>query len=320
VDVKRLLPADALRPRWSSASALVCLGGLVVLVATVGLLGILAEEHGDWAPVGYSALASALALALALWLERSERSVAAGVLATLAVVFFAILVGSAENAFGILDLNLGDYQPTSLLLEALTVGAALVALRRFRAPLLVLPIALTLWIAVADLGSVGSWDAAGEVLSILVGLALIVAGVVVDRAESEPYGFWLHAVGGLALGAGVLALVEGDMPWVLVGMLSLGYVAASYRLARSSYAVLGAIGILATTAYFTLDGFSLLGAFLPFGSGEIEEGLDPWQVAFSFVVAGLVIIALGLVGDRLRSVWRDRDDQRRDRDELAPDA
>ncbi len=107
---------------------------------------------------------------------------------------------------------------------------------------------------------------------------------------------------------------------MLVGALSLGYVAASYRLARSSYAVLGAIGILATTTYFTLDGFSLLGAFLPFGSGEIEEGLDPWQVAFSFVVAGLVIVALGLGGDRLRSVWCDREDQRRDRDELAPDA
>ena len=51
--------------------------------------------------------------------------------------------------------------------------------------------------------------------------------------------------------------------------------------------MLGTIGILATTTYFTLDGFSFLGVFLPFGSGEIEEGLDPWQVALSFVAAGL---------------------------------
>lgn len=304
MDVHRLLPADPLRPRWSSASALVYLGSFVALVATAALLGILGDDHGDWALVGYSALATALALVLALWLEQSGRAVAAGVLATLAVVFFAIFVGSVENAIGILDVDVGDYQPAALLLEALTIAAALVALRRFRAPLLVLPIALTLWIAVADLGSLGSWDAAGEVLSILVGSALVVAAVTVDHAGREPYGFWLHAVGGLALGGGVLALVESNLAWAFVGLLSLAYVAASYLFARSSYAVLGTIGILATTTYFTLDGFSLLGAFLPFGSGEIEQGIDPWQVALSFVAAGLVIVALGLVEDRVTALRR----------------
>src|SRR5918994_153038 len=105
MDVEGLLPADALRPRWSSASALVYLGGFVALLATSVLLGILGDDHGDWALVGYSALASALA-----------------------------------------------------------------AIRRFRAPLLMLPIALTFWIAIADLGSIGSWDDAEEVLAILVGI------------------------------------------------------------------------------------------------------------------------------------------------------
>lgn len=301
--VERLLPADALRPRWSSASALVYLGGVVILLATSALIGVLGDDHGDWALAGYSALATVLALAFAHWLEQSGRAVAAGVLATLAVVFFAIFVGSVENLLGILDVDVGDYQPATLLLEALTIAAALVALRRFRAPLLVLPIALTFWIAVVDLGSLGSWDA-GEVLSILVGAALIVAAVAVDRAGREPYGFWLHAVGGLAFGGGVLALVEGGVGWGFVGLLSLAYVGAAYLLGRSSYAVLGTIGILATTTYFTLDGFSLLGAFLPFGSGEIEEGLDPWQVALSFAVAGLVIVVLGLVEDRVTALRR----------------
>ena len=141
-------------------------------------------------------------------------------------------------------------------------------------------------------------------LSILAGLALIVAGVAVDRAGREPYGCWLHVVGGLAFGGGVLALVEGDVAWAFVGLLSLAYVAAAYLLARSSYAVLGTIGVLVTTTYFTLDGFSVLGQFLPFGSGEIEEGLDPWQVALSFVVAGLLVVVLGLVEDRITALRR----------------
>jgi len=304
MDVERLLPADALRPRWSSATALVYLGGFVILVATLALLGILGDDHGDWALVGYSVLATALGIALALWLERSGRTVAAGLIVTLAVVFFAFFVSSLLSAIGILDADIGDYQPASLVVEALIVAAAVVALQRFRAPLLVLPIALTLWIAVVDLGSLGSWENGGEVLSILAGLALIVVAVAVDRAEREPYGFWLHLVGGIAFGGGVLGVVDSGLAWAFVGLLSLAYVAAAYYLGRSSYAVLGATGILATTTNFSLDGFSLLGSFLPFGSGEIEEGLDPWQVALAFVAAGLVIGALGFMEDRIAALRR----------------
>ena len=304
MEIERLLPADPLRPRWSSATALVYQGGFVVLAATSALLGILGDDHGDWALVGYSALATTVALAFAYRLEQSGRAVSAGVLVTLAVVFFAIFIGSIENAIGILDVDGGDYQAGRPVLEVVTIAAALVALRRFRAPLLVLPVALTLWIAVADLASLGSWDDAGEVLSILVGVTLILAGVAVDRAGREPYALWLHLVGGLALGGGVLALVEGDLAWAFVGLLSLVYVAAAYLLARSSYAVLGTIGILATTTFFTLDGFSVVSAFVPFGSGAVEEGLDPWQVALSFVAVGLLIVALGLLEDRVTAFRR----------------
>ena len=225
MDVERLLPADPVRPRWSSASALVYLGGVVILVATLALISILSDDHGEWTIVGYSALATGLAIALALLLQQSSRPVAAGLVAMLGVVFFAVFVGAFENAIGVLDFDLGDYQVASLLLEVLTIGASLVALQRFRAPLLMLPIAVVLWIIVADIGSIGSWDASSEVLSILAGLALIVAGVAVDRAGRQPYGLWLHVVGGLAFGGGVLALVEGDVAWAFVGLLSLAYVA-----------------------------------------------------------------------------------------------
>lgn len=320
MDLTRLLPADPVRPRWSSASALVYLGAFVVLGATLALLGVLGDLHGNAALVGYSALACVVSIGLALGLQEQDRLVAAGVLATLAVLFFAFFVGSLEHWIGILDADIGDYQPGSLILEASTIAAALVALRRFRAPLLVLPVAVTFWIVLADLGSALSWGSAEESLSVLAGILLMLAGLAVDRARREAYGFWLHAVGGLAFGTGVLSLVEGDLGWVLVGVLSLAYVGIAYRLARSSYAVLGALGILATTTYFTFDAFSIVGSFLPFGSSEVEDGLDPWQIALSFVVAGLLIVLLGLLGDRLRSLWPDRDDQRRDRDELAPEA
>lgn len=305
MDLERLLPAEALKPRWSSAGSLVYIGGFTILFATSALLAILGEEHGDWALVGYSALACAAALGLALALAWSGRAVAAGVLVTLAVVFVGTVIAAVENALGILDADVGDYQPAALPIEVMTIAAALVALRRFRAPLLVLPIALVVWAAIVDLGSLASWDGAGETLSILIGIALVVAGVAVDRAERRPYGFWLHAVGGVALGGGVLGVVGSDLEWALVGVLSLAYVAAAYLLGRSSYAVLGAIGILITTTYFTFDAVGLVGAFLPFGAGPVErEASEPWQVALWFVAVGLGIVGLGLIEDRLTALRR----------------
>lgn len=296
-----MLPADPVRPIWSSASALVYIGSLVALVATLVLLGLLQDAHGDWALVGYAALAAAVALVLALLLDRAGRAVAAGVGATLGVVFLTLLTASLLNALGALDADVGDYQPATLVVEGVTIAAALGALRRYRTPLLVLPAALAFWVAVADLGSLASWDDAGALLSIVAGVALAAAGVVADRSGRAPYGFWLHAVGGLAAGGGVLALVGGDLGWGLVGLLALGYVLLAYGLGRSSYAVLGAVGILITTTYFVVDPLGLIGGFVPFAPvAESEDGLTGWQIALSYVAAGLVIALLGVLA-RLRA-------------------
>ena len=110
--LERLLPADALRPRWSSESALVYIGAVVALVATTSLLGILGEDHGSAALVGFSALTMAAALAIAVALQQVERPVAAGVFATLAVAFFAVVVGSLEDTIGIVDgVGDNDWEP-----------------------------------------------------------------------------------------------------------------------------------------------------------------------------------------------------------------
>jgi hypothetical protein len=300
VEVERLLPADAVRPRWSSASALAYAGGIVCLLATIGLLGIAQDDWGDWALVGGTVLAAAIAFALAVVLDGAARAVAAGVAATLGVVFAGLAVGAFLNAIGLLDADTGDYQPETLLVEATIVGAALLAVRRFRAPLPVLPAALAFWVAVADLSSLGSWDDAGEVLSVAAGCLLAVAGVAADRAGREPFGFWLHAVGGLAAGGG-LAILIGEDAWALTALLGLAFVALAYALGRSSYAVLGAIGILVATTLFAVDPGSFVGGFVPFGVGAPSGGdsLEGWQIALSYLVAGLVLAALGLAGERV---------------------
>lgn len=294
MNVEGVLPADAVRPLWSSASALVYIGGLVTLLATIGLLGIASDGGGDWALFGAAIVACAAALGLALLLESAHRAIAAGVAATLAVVFAAVVAGALLNVIGVLDVELGDYQPAALVVEAVLVAAAIVAIVRFRAPILVLPAALAFWFAVADLASLVSWDDAGELLSVAAGVVLAALGVVVDRAGRAPFGFWLHAVGGLAAGGG-LAVLAGDSAWLLTALIALGFVALAFVLARSSYAVLGAVGILIATTLFAVDPSSIFASF-PFGPPSRGDSFEDWQIALSYLVAGLVIAGIGVAG------------------------
>jgi hypothetical protein len=301
VNVERLLPADPVVPRWSSASALVYIGGAVVLLAANILLGISNDGWGEWALVGTSLLATATALAVAVVLEQAERAIAAGVAALLAVVFAAVVVGAVLNVLGLLDSELGDYQPAALFVAAAVVAGSLAALARFRAPILVLPAVLAFWFAVVDLSRVGSWDEAGEVLSVVAGLLLIADGVVVDRLGRRAYGFWQHAVGGLAAGGG-LALLAGDV-WALTAVIALGFIAAAFMLGRSSYAVLGAVGILIATTLFAVEPRSIVGTFVPFFPPGEASTLEDWQVALAYLVAGLLIAGIGVVG---RLAWPGR--------------
>jgi hypothetical protein len=306
VTLERLLPADVLRPRWSSGNALVYIGGFVVFLAAVALLSILGTQHGTAALAGFSLLATAVAVAFALALHESERPVAAGVVATVAVVFLAAFLGALAMWIGILDEGAGgaDYEPALLPVELLAAAAALAGLRYFRAPLLVLPIAIAFWAAVAELGSLFSWGGASELLSLAAGAVLVAAGCAVDSAGRRPCGFWLHLVGGVAFGGAVLGLAGGDGSWIVVGLVSLGYVAFAYVVDRSAYAVLGAIGALGTTTYFVQDGLGFVTFVLPIPF-DPEGGIDPWQIAFYYVLAGLLILGLGLLGERFA---RRRDD------------
>jgi hypothetical protein len=299
VNAARALPADAVRPLWSSASALVYIGGFVALVATVVLLGISNDSWGEWALVGTAVVATGAALGVALLLQGAERAIAAGVAAMLAVVFAAVVAGALLAALGALEAELGDYQPAALVVELVLIGGALAAVARFRAPIVLLPAALAFWFAVADLSSLGSWDDGGEWLSVAAGAALVLGGTALDRAGRPSYAFWLHAVGGLAVG-GALAVLAGADAWALTAVIALAFVAAAFLLGRSSYAVLGAVGILLATTLFAVEPLAIVGGFVPFVPAGEASTLEGWQVAISYLVAGLLLAGIGVLG---RLAW-----------------
>ena len=120
-------------------------------------------------------------------------------------------------------------------------------------------------------GLLGGGNSATAILALLVGLVFVCVGAAYDGGGHHPYAFWLHVVGGLSVGGGILWFWhEHTWEWLLVLIVSLVYIAVARSLGRSSYAVLGALGLAGTATYFIEKWFSL-GSLVPFFPAEPEE-------------------------------------------------
>lgn len=299
----------AVRAAWTSASFLVYLGALNALLGTVWVLTVLGEDSGDAGFVGWAAVALLAFSALAFGFQRARRPVVAGLFAFCAVVTFGIFVGALENWLGWLSEPEGNlfagFKWDFLLLALLTAAAAAVALRIFRFPLLVAILAFTLWFFVTELVSGGGdWSAA---VTMILGLILLALAIVVDGGPERPYGFWLHVAAAAAIGGGLLYFGhEDDVDWLVIALAGLIFIAVADRLARSSWAVLGAWGILQATTHFAekwggseeFFPFYLLFPIFPFGFGEAfapGEPSHPWTGPLLYVGVGLAFVTIGLL-------------------------
>ena len=298
---------NAVRVPWSSASFLAYLGGLTILFATVTLLSYQADSHGSAGLVLWAFLIFAAVYLAAFTARARGHFVTAGLLAASTVVALIVFLGSILEWFGWLpDTDSGLFEGFRfwlLMLELATVVASAVALQIFRFPLLVLLLAGSIWFFVTDLISGGGdWTA---IVTIAVGLAFLIAAISVDDGPSRPYGFWLHVAAGLTIGGGLVWFFhDSTFDWIVIALVGLGYFALGTRLARSSWVVLGAWGILQTTAYFA-DKWSDVGQFFfpffyvfPFtislegGTGDHPHN---WLGPLVFAFTGAVFMGLGIL-------------------------
>jgi MFS family permease len=313
--VRALIPATAFRAGWSSTAFLFYFGTTVVVIALLFLIEAGNGEGDDFDLFGWATLALAATALTAAFLRRAGHSVLAGLAAFVGLIVFGVWVGAFLDWIGLLPderestfaRSTDDFDGGILLLEVLIVAAGILALCVFRFPLLVLPVAVVLWYGLVDnLSALFSAGTDGQsFLSALVGLLLVTAGVWLDRAGRAPHGLWLHVVGGLAIGVGLLELLDhGTWRWVLLGLVALAFIAAAQALARSSYAVIGAIGILTVGGHFIEEWFSIPAPFpyffFPFYFFYSEgDGNGPeWEGFLAYVVLGLILVALGLVLER----------------------
>jgi hypothetical protein len=280
------------KPRWSSAAFLVYTGGLTVLFAAVGSLSYLSDHYRSDAFVLWSLLVFGVLSAVAHGFRRRGRWVTAGIFAFATVISFGVLVGAFWSWFGWLGSTESPFRGFDLgrlSLVLLTLVAAGRHLRRFRFPMIALIRLVLVWFFVTDLVSGGgSWSA---VVTLVVGLVYLAIG----GGSERPTAFWYHVVSG-ALVAGSLLYWwhANDWNWALVAVAALVYVRIAALTGRSSWAVLGAAGLLAAAVHYTNDwtDFSL--------SSEGPEQPRAWVPFLVFGVTGFFIVALGLIVARRR--------------------
>lgn len=285
----------AVRARWSSASFLHYAGVLVVLAATVSLLSSLSNDYGDFAFVGWSLLVLLVVAALAGAYEAMGMRIVAGLFAVVTWAVFVIFTGAVFvwiHLLGRDDTPIGGFHIGLLLLYLVAFIAGLSLLARYQFPLLVLAAAASAWLFIVDLVSNGgSWTA---VVAIVVGLFFLLVGAGVDRT----YGFWLHVVAGLSIGgAFVYFWHEAWWEWILIAIVSLVFFLFAAALERSSYAVLGAVGLFLVASHFIEDWVGGVSAPFLF---EGEPTDHPWARALLYALFGLILVAFGLWFERRR--------------------
>jgi len=292
---------EALKPRWTTASFLLYAGGFTVLFAAAASLTYLGATYSKAAFPTWSLLVFAVLGALAWIFRRADRWVAAGVFALLAVAAFGVVFASLERWWGWLPpepTSLAGFHPGRLLLALVVLVASLGAIAIFWFPLLGLLACLAAWFLVTDAVSDGGDGAA--IASLFVGVVLLLIGLALDRSPYRLYGFWPHVAAGVAIGTAALVFwhrTDGD--WALIGIGAVVFVAVAAGAGRSSWAVLGAIGLLLAGGHFAEEWAR---PSLDFFDGEETSPSPRWWVPGSvYAFVGFLLVLLGLILD-----WRQR--------------
>jgi hypothetical protein len=289
---------ETIQPRWATWTFLLYAGAFTILGAAFAWLSYFSATSGNAGYVAWALLVFAVLGAKAEWFRRTGHAITAGLFAFAAVAAYVALVGALWTWFGWLSYSsagFGGFHLSRLLAELLWLAATLVALARFRFPLLVSQFTIATWLIVTDLISGGGdWSA---VVTLLVGFCFLGSALLVDLGSTRPYGFWLHLAAGLLIGGSLIFLMHhGTFEWTLIAIASVVYVGLAQLFGRSSWAVLGSLGILLAASEFTLQWTHIRVSLVSPGG----VGGRGWVPPLVFGLAGALLVLLGLLAARRR--------------------
>jgi hypothetical protein len=251
--------ASAVRARFDLVHLLWCAGALIVIGA-MGLFTSLAFARLGGA--GLAAIAAVYAVILAAAGDRLWRRgllVPGGLLITIAVTMAPLFVYGVQDALGWLNVPGRDYHDlyefcrmargSWVPVELATIAAGIVALRSYRFPFLVAPVAVALWALSMDVAPWIFGDPAPDwrlrrLVSVWFGLGTVLVAWAVDLRARGDLGFWLHLFGALAFWGGLTALdTDSEIARLLYCLINVGLVGLGLFLQRRVYVLFGGLGI-----------------------------------------------------------------------------
>lgn len=274
-------------------------GGALIIIGAMGLFTTEAfNRMGGWALASCGVIyAGALAVLGDHFWSRKNLRVPGGLLIAAAVSMVPMIVFGIQDALDLWKYAQGDpgqyrnFYPyingSWLYMEIATVLAALIAIRRYRFPFILMIAAVALWFMSMDLAM---WFTSGpdyldefsirRTVSMWFGLGVILAAWAWDvlKGRKPDMMFWVHLAGAAAFWGGLSAHNSDSevakFVYLLINIALLGF---SLFIDRRIYAVAGALGVavylghLASDVFKDMIGFSF--ALSAIGLAVIFAGL-----------------------------------------------
>jgi MFS family permease len=286
-------------PRFTLTNVLYYLGGMLAIGAMSLFMTLGWEGFGGLGVFFIALLYIGVALLLARRFERQGLAIPMGIMAALAVVLVPLAVWGLQHALGLWADAKGaehyrqyhdviDWRWVTL--ELATLLAGVLMLYRWRAPFLLMPVAVTLWYMSMDLAllllppDVKPWSESEWLFrkwfSVAFGLVTVLVAFWVDLRSRRTldYAFWLYLFGLLVFWGGLGSLGSDRLAGKLVYLaINLGLVLIGAVLVRRAFTVFGAIGVATVLADISWRYFK-----------------ESWLFPIALTAIGLAVVYLGI--------------------------
>lgn len=310
-----LQQGPAAGPRFDFTHILYYLGGMVAIGAMSLFMTRGWEHFGGWGIFWIAVLYMGVSLWLARWFEQRGHEVPMGIMGALTIVLVPLAVWGVQNALGMWVEGPGarhyddyhrwiDWRWISLEFATLIAGA--VMLWRWRAPFLVMPVAVTLWYLSMDLAifiagaDTHQWSSSlwtfRQWFSVAFGLAMLGFALIVELRSrgGRDYPFWLYLFGLMCFWCALSSMeshaLAGKLIYLTINLVLVGFGAV---LRRRVFAVFGGMGVAIGIGMIAWDYFR-----------------DSWLFPIALTVIGIALVFGGLwwsrhaahIGERLRAL------------------
>lgn len=286
------------RPRFTFTHVLYYLGGMLAIGAMSVFMTLGWTSFGGWGVFFIALLYAGVAWKLAQRFESQGLPIPMGIMATLIVVLVPLATWAVQHALGLWPpAGAQSYRAYHavidwrwLTLELVTLAAGAALLYRWRAPFMLMPIAVTLWYMSMDLAmlilgaDVTPWSDSAwtfrKWFSVAFGAAMVLFALLVDlrNRSTRDYAFWLYLFGLLTFWGGLTSLGSNALAGKLIYLaINLALVLTGAVLVRRAFTVFGAIGVAIVLGDLSWRYFK-----------------DSWLFPIALTLIGLAIVYAGI--------------------------